>query len=241
MARRYTKDRSKRSQLLSDFDCFVFNTVCGEIDDPLCLKDLDGKFIFANSAYLRFIGVPLDTPVEGRTEDNILPDTIFSPGADFAYDDVSFKKNRGLKISIIRESARTISGSYDFYQFDRSPVLIEGIHSAYLIIGRKKFIFSLADFFKGNSPSAVKTLMPNDIFTDREWDVVFFMQQNLNRDQIAEMLDTTPGTVKNHISHIYKKARSKNLAQLIEFCSKRDLLHFISIKNIIARKRKIFL
>lgn len=236
MARRYTKDRSKRSQLLSDSDCSFFNTVCGSIGDPLCLKDIDGKFIFANAAYLRFIGVPLDTPIEGETEDNIFADTVFSPGADFTYDDADFRKNYGAKITIVRESARTIHGGYEFYLFDRSPVFIEDVLSAYLIIGRKQFIFSLSDFYRNKTPSEVKTTLPNELFTDREWDVLFFLQQNLNREQIAGYLDMSPITVKNHINHIYKKTLSRNSMELIDFCSKRDLLHYISIKNIISRK-----
>lgn len=236
MAKCYSKDRSKRSQLLYNFDSAIFSMVCGNIGDPMCLKDLDGKFIYANDAYLRFIGVSAGTQIEGKLEDSIIPDNIFSPGADFSYDDHTFNSTYGKKVSIVRESARTKLGGYDFYLFDKAPVFIEGVLSAYLVTGRKNFIFSLSDFYNKKVPSEVKTTLPNDLFTDREWDVIFFLQQNLNRDQIAGLLDMSPVTVKNHINHIYKKSGAKNSNELIEFCSKCDLLNFISIKNKISRK-----
>lgn len=238
MAGRHTKDRFKGSQQFSELDINSLQTIWGSLTDPLCLKDANGKFIYANTAYLKFIGLPSDTMVTGYSEDILVAKSVFAPGDDFAFGKALSRKKHLKKDFIVRESARSEHGSYSFFQFERNPVLVDNVLAAFYIYGRKEFIFSLSEFYNLDDPSGVKTTVPSDFFTDREWDVIFFLQQNYSRSEIGELLGMSPVTVKNHIGHAYRKAGVKNSAEFLKFCSKRDVLNYIPIRSTIQRKEK---
>jgi DNA-binding CsgD family transcriptional regulator len=238
MAGHHTKDSFKGSQLLSELDINSFQTIWGSLPDPLCVKDTDGKFIYANAAYLEFIGLPSDTIVAGYTEDTLVSKSVFAPGDDFNFGKALSRRRHLKKDFIVRESARSKYGSYSFFQFERNPVLVNNALAAFFIYGRREFIFSLNEFYNLKSPSSVKTIAPSDFFTDREWDVIFFLQQNYSRNEIGEVLGMSPVTVKNHIGHAYKKAGVKNSKDFFNFCSKRDELNYIPIRSTVRRKEE---
>lgn len=236
MAERHTKDSFIGSQQIFELDINSFQTLWGSLPDPLCVKDTYGKFIYANDAYLKFIGLPSDTTVTGRSEDSLVTKSVFAPGNDFHFGKTLSRKKHLTKDFIVRESARTEHGSYSFFQFERNPVLVDNVLTAFFIYGRKEFIFSLNAFYNLEKPSSVKTQVPSDFFTDREWEIIFLLQQNYSRKEIGNLLGMSPVTVKNHIGHAYKKAGVRNSKNFLSFCSKRDELNYIPIRSTIHRK-----
>lgn len=68
---------------------------------------------------------------------------------------------------------------------------------------------------------------PNDIFTKRELDIIFWAQQRLSSKEIAEQLKISPRTISNILQSIYKKAGVHSIIQLIEYCKHTGLDTYI--------------
>ncbi|WP_334473120.1 LuxR C-terminal-related transcriptional regulator [Arsenophonus sp. PmNCSU2021_1] len=68
---------------------------------------------------------------------------------------------------------------------------------------------------------------PNDTFTKRELEVIFWAQQRLTAKEIAKRLDICPSTIDSHIKSIYRKADVNSNAQLIEYCKHKGLDAYI--------------
>ncbi|PAV10531.1 hypothetical protein CBG25_01820 [Arsenophonus sp. ENCA] len=78
-----------------------------------------------------------------------------------------------------------------------------------------KFLFlSALEYVDGMQPYAVTTEKPNKLFTDKEWEVLFFTMQRLSSKEIAKRLDIGTRTTDNHLNIIYEKAGVHSACQL---------------------------
>lgn len=68
---------------------------------------------------------------------------------------------------------------------------------------------------------------PNDLFTPRELEIIFWAQQRLTAKEIAKRLDLSPKTVENRLSLIYEKADVHSIIRLIEYCKHTGLDSYI--------------
>jgi DNA-binding NarL/FixJ family response regulator len=85
-------------------------------------------------------------------------------------------------------------------------------------------------FHHRSNATRVKTIPPTEAFTEREWEVLYFLQQGLSRTEIANLLNISPGTIKIHINHLYMKTKTSSYPDFIKLCSKYDLLDYIPEK-----------
>lgn len=232
MADGYTKDPSIGSQTLCDEQINFLHKLWGKSVDPWCVKDKNGNFIFANDAYLDFLGVPPGKSVSGVLEKNLLSSLDGGQSID-AYTNES--KSSGVqsqqRSSFILRSMNKYSKCVKFLYIDKYPILgLNGDIYATCFHGRYDFILSLSMFHHRNYASRVKTVPPSEAFTEREWEVLYFLQQRLSRTEIAKLLHASPKTIKNHINHLYSKTKTSNFSDFIKLCSKYDLLDYIPEK-----------
>lgn len=68
---------------------------------------------------------------------------------------------------------------------------------------------------------------PNDLFSKRELEVIFWVQQRLTSKEIAIRLDISRQTVEGHLKSIYRKADIHSIFQLIEYCKHTGLDSYI--------------
>ncbi|AYB49963.1 hypothetical protein CJJ19_11110 (plasmid) [Candidatus Williamhamiltonella defendens] len=68
---------------------------------------------------------------------------------------------------------------------------------------------------------------PNDLFSKRELEVIFWAQQRLTSKEIAIRLDISRQTVEGHLKSIYRKADIHSIFQLIEYCKHTGLDSYI--------------
>ncbi|MGL9751201.1 MAG: response regulator transcription factor [Symbiopectobacterium sp.] len=61
----------------------------------------------------------------------------------------------------------------------------------------------------------------NEMFTDREWDVLFLSLQRLSCKEIAKWLAIAIKTVEVYLDNIYRKAEVHHAHQLRQFCQEK--------------------
>jgi len=88
------------------------------------------------------------------------------------------------------------------------------------VVGRAKKleIFSMYHLEQDRCPTSLQFGNPTDLFTDREFDVVFYAIQSLSAKEIARRLAISPNTVKKYLLSVYEKIGVSALSQLIEYC-----------------------
>ena len=232
MADGYTKDPAIGSQSFYDDQIQFLHKLWGKSVDPWCVKGANDKFIFANDAYLDFLGVPPGTPVVGFLEKKLLSSLDGLQSIDlYSNESNSCVFSPQQRSSFILRSMNRSSRSVKFLYFDKYPLLdSRGKVYATCSHGRYDFILSLSMFHHRSNATRVKTVPPTEAFTEREWEVLYFLQQRLNRTEIAKLLNASPVTIKNHINHIYSKTKISNFSDFIKLCSKYDLLDYIPEK-----------
>lgn len=68
-------------------------------------------------------------------------------------------------------------------------------------------------YSKNDDGDAINTIIPYNI-TNRELDVVYLIVEGLNNEQIAERLQVSEKTIKNHLSSIFKKLNVNSRTQV---------------------------
>lgn len=235
MADGYTMDPAIGSQSFYDEQIQFLHKLWGKSVDPWCVKGADDKFIFANDAYLDFLGVPPGTSVLGILEKKLLSSLDGRQSINL-YSNVSnsclFPSQE--RSSFILRSMNRSSKSVKFLYIDKYPLLdLRGKVYATCFHGRYDFLLSLSMFHHRSNATCVKTVPPTEAFTEREWEVLYFLQQGFSRTEIANLLNISPGTIKIHINHLYKKTKTSSYPDFIKLCSKYDLLDYIPEKFFI--------
>ncbi|HGJ5857399.1 response regulator transcription factor [Arsenophonus nasoniae] len=85
-------------------------------------------------------------------------------------------------------------------------------------------------------PYAVTTEKPNKLFTDKEWEVLFFIMQRLSLKEIARRLDIGTRTASNHLNIIYQKAEVHSGCQLRAFGKSKGFDRYIPYNLIFSRQ-----
>ncbi|MFV9997483.1 MAG: helix-turn-helix transcriptional regulator [Arsenophonus endosymbiont of Dermacentor nuttalli] len=79
-------------------------------------------------------------------------------------------------------------------------------------------------------PSVYLFTPPNDLFSNRELDIVFLAHQKLSSKEIAKCLNIAIQNVEVHLKNIYKKADVHCLRQLIEYCKSTSFDRYVPQK-----------
>ncbi|EQB98359.1 hypothetical protein B738_25290 [Photorhabdus temperata subsp. temperata M1021] len=91
-----------------------------------------------------------------------------------------------------------------------------------LFHGWKAQDFSLTRLFHGKLPASILFQPPTDLFTQREWDVIFLSLQKYTSKQMGKMLNISYRTVETHMARIYKKIGVNSCYQLEDYCRSND-------------------
>ncbi|BAE75714.1 hypothetical protein SGP1_0007 (plasmid) [Sodalis glossinidius str. 'morsitans'] len=115
---------------------------------------------------------------------------------------------------------------FDFFpRFDEKDVYEGAFFYA------QPFLFlSLLEYIEGELPYPVVLSQPNDMFTDREWDVLFLSLQRLSCKEIAKWLDIAVKTAEVHLSNTYNKDDVHHANQLRLFCREKGINRYLPPK-----------
>ncbi|WGM13881.1 helix-turn-helix transcriptional regulator (plasmid) [Arsenophonus nasoniae] len=91
-----------------------------------------------------------------------------------------------------------------------------------------EFLFlSPLEYVDGIKPYAVTTEKPSKLFTEREWQVLFFTMHRLSSKQIARKLGILPSTVEFYLKAIYRKVDVHSTFELRAFCKSEGFERYI--------------
>ncbi|BBI93059.1 helix-turn-helix transcriptional regulator [Serratia symbiotica] len=114
------------------------------------------------------------------------------------------------------------------WRFDFFPRFDEkNVYQGAFFYAQPFLFLSLLEYIAGESPYPVVLSQPNDMFTDREWDVLFLSLQRLSCKEIAKWLAIAIKTVEVHLNNIYRKAEVHHAHQLRKFCQEKRINHYI--------------
>lgn len=190
-----------------------------QLNEPCGVKDLQSRFVYANQAYLDLLALPSSFDVTGRL-DSELPATTAEFSEQFQLHDRIVEKERQRKSSLeIHPFGR--ENALQAYFFDKIPFFNdEGNVVGTYFHGRRAEHLPL-DFYlhtPGSPGSSLILTRPNDIFTDGEWNVIFFLLQGKTQKEIARFLNLSVGYVHNRIPIIFEKIGVSSTRQLSEYC-----------------------
>ena len=78
-----------------------------------------------------------------------------------------------------------------------------------------QFFDEITGFLQRHGDTRVETVQGLDELTERERHVLDLVATNLSNPQIAQKLNISPKTVRNHINHIFSKLNLQNRALAI--------------------------
>ncbi|WP_448511971.1 helix-turn-helix transcriptional regulator [Photorhabdus laumondii] len=198
----------------------IINTMA-QSNEPWGIKDKNSCFIYANQACKRVQNISNSFDYEGLYDYDLPWD-----GAEFAkeymaHDRMVMEKEERMRslITHVHGKEKILSS----YFFEKHPLYHEdGSCIGTIYHGWQAQDFSFTRLFRGKLPANIMFQPPTDLFTQREWDVIFLILHKYTNKQIGIMLNISYRTVENHISRICKRIGLHSSRQLEEYCCTND-------------------
>ncbi|MCW7548913.1 helix-turn-helix transcriptional regulator [Photorhabdus sp. APURE] len=198
----------------------VINTM-EQSNEPWGIKDKNSCFIYVNQACKRLHNVSSSLNYEGLYD------------FDIPWNGAEFAKEHVIQDKMVMEMEERIC-SLETHTFGKEQILSSYFCEKYPIYhedgscigtifhGYQAQDFSFTRLFRGKLPASIMFQPPIDLFTQREWDVIFLLLHKYTSQQIGRMLNISYRTVENHISRIYKRIGVHSGYQLEEYCRTND-------------------
>lgn len=202
----------------NSFDAFI--SYMEHSNDFWVIKDNKSRFVYANDVMLYYSGLPKGFNIEGRL-DSECP----APWSEF--EDVIQENDKNVMVE-----KRTIPVLNTFvyggkekiiqpFMVEVTPLIKCGESIGVVARGKKLEIYSMYHLERNGVPDSILFGNPTNLFTDREFDVVFFALQSLSAKEIARKLNISHNTVENYLHSVYQKTGVSALSQFIEYCRRK--------------------
>ncbi|MFV8765990.1 response regulator transcription factor, partial [Yersinia enterocolitica] len=76
-------------------------------------------------------------------------------------------------------------------------------------------------------PTSLIFTPPSDLFTKREWEVLFYILHSFSSKDIARKIHLSPRSISNIIQNIYRKAGVSNKQQIVDYCYENKINNYI--------------
>ncbi|WP_118987209.1 LuxR C-terminal-related transcriptional regulator [Photorhabdus sp. CRCIA-P01] len=212
----------------------VINTL-QQSNEPWGIKDKNSCWIFGNLAFRQIQDLPDLFEYEGKY-DSELPWN----GAEFTKEFVIHDK------SVIKQEKRICSletHTYgknklpSSYFSEKYPLYNDENECTGIFLhawqAKNYSLASLHQYYK-KLPASIILQPPSDIFTPREWDIIFFFLQKYTRQQIGQKLNITYRTVETYMVQIYSKIGIHSSQQLEEYCLANNFHHYVPEKFLLS-------
>ncbi|WP_145553889.1 helix-turn-helix transcriptional regulator [Yersinia bercovieri] len=194
--------------------------------EPWGAKDNKSQFIYANKKYLQLLALPNTYCVEGRL-DGELP----APTAEFQTEfQAHDRKVELLKDRLTSLEIHAFEGNAYMqpWFFDKCPIIDEdGVSVGTIFHGRTVDNMALSHLSKIQIPTSLVFTPPSTLFSNREWEVLFYLLHAYPSTEIANRLYLSTRTVCNIIQSIYRKAGVSSKQQIIEYCDAKNINNYI--------------
>ncbi|WP_447883990.1 helix-turn-helix transcriptional regulator [Serratia fonticola] len=209
-----------------------------KMNEPYGVKSLKSEFVYANAAYSELLNLPKGFNVEGRL-DSELPAITAEYAASFQVHDRKVEA-LGQRLSSLEIHPFGREQALKGYIFNKTPFYdAEGECIGTVFHAQQQTHHSLKYFITEKKPASIIFSEPSSFFTTREWEVIFLMFRGMSQKQIAQILNVTPGTVRQKVHLIYQKAQVSNNLSLFDFCEAKGWASYVP--STFIRKKHILL
>ncbi|CNL14953.1 LuxR family transcription regulatory protein [Yersinia frederiksenii] len=194
--------------------------------EPWGARDNQSRFIYSNKENNKLMGLPDKYSVEGQL-DGELPTLISEFQTEFQAHD------RKVELSQVRITSAEIHKWYGRSYFqpkfcDKYPLIDEnGISQGVIFHVRPVEDTILTHLDKIKVPTSLIFTPPSDLFTKREWEVLFYILHTFSSKEIAKKLHLSSRTVCNITQKIYSKAGVTSKKQLVEYCYEKKINNYV--------------
>lgn len=208
-------------------------------NEPWGAKDQTSKFIYANEKYKELLALPKRFDVCGRY-DGELPASTSEFQSEFQKHDRQVEKKLDRVTSIEIHPFRGLPYLQPWY-FDKFPLIDKsGNCKGTIFHGRPVDIITLDKLARINTQSSLIFTPPSEIFSKREWDIVFYILQSYSAKEIAVKLHVSHRTVSNHIQSLYAKTGTICRKSLIDFCYSHNIANYVP-ENFFTKSESLYL
>ncbi|HEN3618143.1 TPA: PAS domain-containing protein [Yersinia enterocolitica] len=194
--------------------------------EPWGIKDNQSRFIYVNSRVNKLFNLPDKYSIEGR-----LDGEIPTPSADFQ---VEFQAH-DRQVELLQERVTSVDiqlydGNSYFtpYFCDKYPLIDDnGISQGIIFHSRPVTDIILTRLSKIDIPTSLLFTPPSELFTKREWEVLFYVLHSFSSKEIAKKLHLSPRSVCNIIQSIYSKAGVTSKKQVIDYCYEKKINNYV--------------
>jgi DNA-binding CsgD family transcriptional regulator len=203
---------------------------------PFFIREKEStKFIYANFHLAKLVGLKSTDAIIGRIDDEI-PASLFDNevSARLWQNQVRDVSNTQCSISLLEVHPEAIDYPYltkKFPFYDDNNQCI-GMAAS----GRYLEVYSPNDFVRGKLPGSLLLSKPDDIFTEKECEIIFLKLQGMSAKEISKVFMLSPRTIEHRISNMYAKANVNHSDDFYEFCQKRDLHRYLP-QRFLSSKR----
>jgi DNA-binding CsgD family transcriptional regulator len=195
------------------------------------IKDTESRFVYMTNIARHYCDLPMDFNVEGRL-DSECP-AFWSEHAPAIQKNDNAVRTTGKTKNIL--NTFTYGGREKRIQpflGDVFPIYKDKRCIGTVAYLKKLEFYSMHHFIRGEYPSELVLSKPDDFFTDREFDVLFFILQSLKPKEIASQLNISHRTVSNKVHSMYQKAGVNNLSDFKQFCISKGYDRYAPTKFI---------
>ncbi|AWK14466.1 PAS domain-containing protein [Candidatus Fukatsuia symbiotica] len=195
------------------------------------IRDIKSRFVYMNRATLDFANLPPGFDFEGKL-DSECPASFADFETELQEQDRKTEESR-RSVSVIETHYFGRENKLQPYLCRKSPLYNEAKKCIGTVFQLKKYnSLSLPHYVNRLAPSVLLLDPPTEIFTERELEVVFFLQHPLQAKTIAQKFGFSQGEVEKHRENIYQKTNVYSSNQFKEFCKAAGLDRYIPPKLI---------
>ncbi|MEA9390054.1 helix-turn-helix transcriptional regulator [Acerihabitans sp. TG2] len=181
------------------------------------IKDLEHRFIYMTDYAKYYSGLPKGYNPEGKLDSEC-------PAHWSEIEDVIQANDKK-----VMERQQAIPTLMTFISGDKekkiNPFMAEVIPliengKSIGVVGRAKKMQIFSMYYVDNNVRHAKSPVdyPVNLFTDREFDVIFYVMQSLRNDDISRLLNISLEKVNERLQSIFNKTHTNTLGQVVEFC-----------------------
>ncbi|WP_145515756.1 helix-turn-helix transcriptional regulator [Yersinia aleksiciae] len=194
--------------------------------EPWYVKNNRSRYVYANRSVNKMLGLSDEFCLAGRF-DSELPTPIAEFATEFQQQDrqVELTQDRITSIEIHLFDGLSY---FTAYFCDKYPVIDEeGISQGVVCHARPVTNMILTCLNKIKMPTSLVLMPPLEIFTKREWEVLFYLLHAFSNSDTAKKLCLSSQTVCNVIQSIYKKLGFSSARQVIDYCYEKKINNFV--------------
>ncbi|MGV7963730.1 LuxR C-terminal-related transcriptional regulator [Photorhabdus tasmaniensis] len=203
-------------------------------NEPWGIKDSSSCFIYGNLALSLLHDFQKSFVYEGLYDDELPWE-----GAKFVQQFVDHDKKvikKGERICSLETHAFGKKRILLSYFQEKFPLYEDGDCIGIIFHCWKAKNYSLAYLYKhyDKLPSSILFQPPTDLFTEREWDIIFLFLQKYKRKQIGTILNLDSSAIEKYVTRIYHKISINSRLQLEEYCRVNDFNRYVPEKFLLS-------